>query len=67
MTVQELYQTIEGDYSAALKVMMMEPLVKRMIVKLLDDHRKGRFDNSRRIWTVFIFLQWYEVYFHEEN
>ncbi len=37
MTVQELYQTIEGDYSAALKVMMMEPLVKRMIVKLLDD------------------------------
>ncbi|MCR5806441.1 MAG: asparagine synthase (glutamine-hydrolyzing) [Oscillospiraceae bacterium] len=37
------------------------------LVKLLDDHRKGRFDNSRRIWTVFIFLQWYEVYFHEEN
>lgn len=39
----------------------------RELVKLLDDHRKGRFDNSRRIWTVFIFLQWYEVYFHEEN
>ena len=37
MTVQELYQAIEGDYSAALKVMMMEPLVSRMIVKLPDD------------------------------
>ena len=37
MTVRELYQAIEGDYDAALKVMMMEPLVGRMIVKLLND------------------------------
>lgn len=34
-----------------------------MLVKLLDDHRAGRYDNSRKIWTVFVFLVWYGVYF----
>lgn len=34
-----------------------------MLVKLLDDHRAGKADNSRKIWTVFMFLVWYGVYF----
>lgn len=34
-----------------------------MIVKLLDDHKAGKCDNSRKIWTIFIFLVWYGVYF----
>ncbi|WP_303825718.1 asparagine synthase (glutamine-hydrolyzing) [Ruminococcus flavefaciens] len=33
------------------------------LLKLLDDHRDGKADNSRKIWTVFIFLIWYKVYF----
>lgn len=33
------------------------------LVKLLDDHKAGKCDNSRKIWTVFIFLVWYGVYF----
>lgn len=33
------------------------------LVKHLDDHKDGRADNSRKIWTVFIFLVWYAVYF----
>ncbi|MBR3969661.1 MAG: asparagine synthase (glutamine-hydrolyzing) [Ruminococcus sp.] len=33
------------------------------LIKLLDDHKNGKCDNSRRIWTVFIFLVWYKVYF----
>ncbi|MBQ2264818.1 MAG: asparagine synthase (glutamine-hydrolyzing) [Oscillospiraceae bacterium] len=33
------------------------------LVKLLDAHRTGKADNSRKIWTVFMFLKWYEVYF----
>ena len=34
------------------------------IVALLDEHREGRADNSRKIWTVFTFLVWYKVYFN---
>ena len=31
---------------------------------LLDEHMQGRCDNSRKIWTVFAFLVWYDVYFN---
>lgn len=34
-----------------------------MLMKLLDDHKNGKTDNSRKIWTVFIFMVWYKVYF----
>jgi asparagine synthase (glutamine-hydrolysing) len=35
--------------------------------KLLDDHRAGKADNSRKIWTVYMFLLWYEVYFESDD
>ena len=31
---------------------------------LLDEHMQGKCDNSRKIWTVFAFLVWYDVYFN---
>ncbi|NLK70090.1 MAG: asparagine synthase (glutamine-hydrolyzing) [Clostridiales bacterium] len=34
-----------------------------LLVKLLDEHKAGEKDNSRKIWTVFMFLVWHEVYF----
>lgn len=33
------------------------------LVKLLDEHRAGKKDNSRRIWTVYTFLVWHEEFF----
>jgi asparagine synthase (glutamine-hydrolysing) len=33
------------------------------ILKLLDDHKYGKRDNSRKIWTIFMFLVWHEQYF----
>ncbi|MBO4278072.1 MAG: asparagine synthase (glutamine-hydrolyzing) [Clostridia bacterium] len=33
------------------------------LIALLDDHRKGVADNSRKIWTLYTFLVWYGVYF----
>lgn len=33
-----------------------------MLIKLLDDHKNGKCDNSRKIWTVFTFLIWYEQF-----
>ena len=35
------------------------------LIRLLDDHKNGKKDNSRRIWTVYMFLVWYKVYFGE--
>ncbi len=36
------------------------------LVQLLDDHRAGKADYSRKIWTVYMFLVWYGVYFPEK-
>ena len=33
------------------------------IIKLLEDHKKGKRDNSRKIWTIYSFLVWYQEYF----
>ncbi len=37
------------------------------LIKLLDDHRSGKADYSRKIWTVYTFLIWYGVYFEGES
>jgi asparagine synthase (glutamine-hydrolysing) len=34
------------------------------LISLLDNHIQGKCDNSRKIWTVFIFLVWYDIYFN---
>lgn len=36
-----------------------------LLVKLLDEHREGKKDNSRKIWTIYIFLVWYKVFFDD--
>ena len=36
------------------------------LVRLLDQHAAGKKDNSRKIWTVYMFLVWYGVYFSEQ-
>lgn len=33
------------------------------LVKLLDEHKAGKKDNSRRVWTVYTFLVWYREFF----
>lgn len=34
-----------------------------LLLALLEEHRIGKKDNSRKIWTVFMFLTWYKQYF----
>ena len=58
----------EDKYYRIVKDSFTSPAAEKFfntneLVKLLDDHREGKYDNSRKIWTVFIFLQWYAVYF----
>lgn len=33
------------------------------ILKLLNDHYEGKWNYGRRIYTVYAFLIWYEIYF----
>ena len=35
----------------------------KRIIKLLEEHKNGKRDNSRKIWTIYSFLVWYQEYF----
>ena len=37
------------------------------ILKLLDNHKKGKKDNSRKIWTIYTFIVWYEQFFENKK
>ena len=32
-------------------------------MNLLEEHKKGIKDNYRKIWAVYSFLKWYQVFF----
>lgn len=40
---------------------------KEKINKLLDDHYNGKWNNARKIYTIYTFLVWYAIYFGEEK
>ena len=33
--------------------------------RLLEEHKNGKHDNSRKIWTVYVFLLWYDRFFSQ--
>lgn len=39
---------------------------KQYLLKLLDDHCLGKADNSRKIWTVLMFMVWHQVYVEDK-
>ena len=38
-----------------------------VLLKLLDEHFSGTADNARKVWTVYVFLVWYDIYFDEDT
>lgn len=60
----EYYNTVKAVFTSenAEKYFNTEKLVA-----LLDLHKSGKADVSRKIWTVYTFLVWYEQYFVNEK
>ena len=55
----------DETYESVRKVFMQDNKFfnQKAILKILDDHKKGKADNSRKIWTIYVFLIWYEIFF----
>lgn len=58
----------EDKYFARVKEQFTSPAANQFfntayLNKLLDEHKNGKHDNSRKIWTVYVFLLWYDRYF----
>lgn len=40
---------------------------QKKIIKLLEDHKKNKKDNYKKVWTIYTFLVWYNQFFKEEQ
>ena len=62
----------EDKYYEQVKTSFESPAAQKFfntkeLVKMLDQHKKGKLDNSKKIWVVYMFLMWYDVYFVQEK
>ena len=55
---EDVYNKIYKAFSGAGEFFNVD-----RILKILDDHNNGKRDNSRKIWTIYSFLVWYQEYF----
>ena len=57
----------DGYYSIVKEAFLSDAAKKYFdtdrLIKLLDRHKSGKEDVSRKIWTVYTFLVWYKQYF----
>ena len=38
-----------------------------ILLKMLEEHKNGKKDNYRKVWTVYTFLKWYDVFFSSDD
>ena len=59
---EKYYNQVKESFKSPVseKYFHTEPLMV-----LLDEHYRGKKDNSRKIWTVFMFLVWHGEYFND--
>ena len=65
---QELVSMIVTKAYNMAKEMFKQDFTKeffdqKALLKMLDDHYKGKKNNCRKIWTVYVFLIWYKEFF----
>lgn len=57
---EKYYKMVKEVYN---KDFVSEFFDKDKINKLLDDHFNGITNNGRKVYTIYTFLKWYEIYF----
>jgi len=58
----------EDQYFNRVKDAFTSPIAEeffktKKLVTLLEDHKAGKIDNSRKIWTIYMFLVWHKEFF----
>ena len=62
----------EDDVYKELKKELNSKVAKKffnteILLKMLDEHKNGKKDNYRKVWTVYTFLKWYDVFFSSND
>ncbi len=60
MREDDVYKIIEKEFNSDIS---KELFNNKLLLKLLNDHKNRKRDNYRKIWNVYCFLKWYNVFF----
>ena len=58
----------DDHYYNVVKTMFLSPTAEKffntdVLIRYLDEHYEEKEDNSRKVWTIYVFLVWYQIYF----
>ena len=54
------YNIVKGYFTSSYAAEFFDTSA---LMALLDEHKAGKANNGRKIWTAFTFLTWYKKYF----
>jgi len=60
MKEDDFYNEIKNTFNTEIASELFDT---RYINKLLDQHKQGKKDNYKKVWTIYCLLKWYQVYF----
>ena len=60
----DFYNEIKNSFNTDIADELFK---KKNIIRLLDEHKSGKKDNYRKVWAIYSFLKWYEVFFVDEE
>ena len=64
MKEDEFYNEIKRAF---LQDFVGEFFNQKYILNLLEEHKNNKKDNYKKVWIIYSFIKWYEIFFVEEN
>ena len=60
MREDDVYKEIKKTFNSKVCKKYFD---KDLLIKMLDEHKEGKKDNYRKVWNVYCFIKWYNVFF----
>lgn len=61
---EKYYNVVKDMFNSDISKKFFKP---EKLIAWLDEHYSGKEDNSRKVWTIYVFLVWYKIYFGEDE
>ena len=61
---EKYYNVVKDMFQSNISKKFFKP---EQLIAWLDEHYSGKEDNSRKVWTIYVFLVWYKIYFGEDE
>lgn len=61
---EKYYNVVKDMFNSDISKKFFKP---EHLIAWLDEHYSGKEDNSRKVWTIYVFLVWYKIYFGEDE